>query len=85
MVQYVDLLADTICSPITAPGHSGVSVIRVSGEKAKELTQLFLKTLPSQLESHKAYFGTLKNKKNENIDQVIGDENGGKQSLRVVK
>ncbi len=60
MVQYVDLLSDTICSPITAPGHSGVSVIRVSGDKAKSLTLNLIKSLPSTLESHRAYFGTLK-------------------------
>ncbi len=36
MVRYVDLVSDTICSPITAPGHAGVAIVRVCGDKALE-------------------------------------------------
>lgn len=70
MVQYVNLLSDTICSPITAPGHSGVSVIRVSGDSAQISTRALAK-LPPHLESHKSYFVTLKNTNDESVDQVL--------------
>lgn len=71
MVQYVNLLTDTICSPITAPGYSGVAVIRVSGDEALKLTRLFVKTLPENLESHHSYLGYFVDAEGNQVDQIL--------------
>lgn len=72
MIQYVDLVEDTICAPITATGYAGVAVIRVSGSRALEIIQKICPFLPQKPESHKVYFGNLVTAKSqENIDQVL--------------
>lgn len=71
MVQYVNLLADTICSPITAPGYSGVAVIRVSGDEALKWTKAFIKNLPETIESHRCYLGNFSDADNVPVDQVL--------------
>lgn len=71
MVQYLDLTSDTICSPITAPGYSGISVIRVSGQKALEFTKKLFSPLPKKIKSHCSYLGFIENEKQERVDQVL--------------
>jgi len=75
---YVDLVEDTICALITAPGLSGISVIRVSGSKALSIVRQFCKFLPDTPESHKVFYGDFKNKQEINdgaasqtIDEVL--------------
>ncbi len=63
---------DTICSPITASGTSGVALIRISGSKSKEIIKTLCDFLPENLESHRVYYGFLKSpKKSNNIDEVM--------------
>lgn len=63
---------DTICAVSTPPGVGGISVLRVSGEKALEITRAIAPFLPANPESHRAYFGTLLNPKTKDaIDEVL--------------
>ena len=72
MIRYVDLVEDTICAPITAPGQSGVAVIRVSGNKALAMTKKLCPLLPDNMESHKIYLGTFKEwQTGKHLDQVL--------------
>lgn len=70
MIRYQDLLSDTICSPITPQGYSGVGVIRISGEKSFELTLQLMgqNKVPA---SHLAQLAFLKDEKGQTIDQVL--------------
>lgn len=61
---------DTICAVSTPPGVGGISVLRVSGEKALSITRGLAPFFPERPESHKAYFGTLV----DPIDQSPLDE-----------
>ncbi|MCC6137987.1 MAG: tRNA uridine-5-carboxymethylaminomethyl(34) synthesis GTPase MnmE, partial [Bdellovibrionaceae bacterium] len=56
MSAYVDLVDDTICALITAPGKAGVSVHRVSGPGALTISKKMIPSLPDSPESHRAYF-----------------------------
>ncbi|MCB0377616.1 MAG: tRNA uridine-5-carboxymethylaminomethyl(34) synthesis GTPase MnmE [Bdellovibrionales bacterium] len=72
MFRYVDLVSDTIIAPITAPGHAGVAVLRLSGAKSLKWTQDLCSFLPDSPESHKIYVGFLKSQSDEQpIDQVV--------------
>ena len=71
MVRYRDLVSDTICSPITAPGYSGVAVIRISGEKSLEAINKLTNTPLESVESHKSYLCVLKDQLNQKIDQTL--------------
>lgn len=51
---------DTICALATAHGIGAISVIRVSGARAAEITRQLAAFLPKELESHKVYYGFLK-------------------------
>lgn len=51
--------ADTICALATAAGIGAISVIRVSGPKAVEITRKVAAFLPEKPESHKIYYGFL--------------------------
>lgn len=62
---------DTICAPSTANGVGAISVIRVSGEKALEITsKIFSKDL-TEKESHTAHFGIIKDEKGSIVDEVL--------------
>lgn len=65
-------IQDTIIAPITAPGIGAVAVIRISGAEAIQLTDKFFfgKKLADQA-THTAHFGTIRNEKNETIDEVL--------------
>lgn len=71
MIRYRDLLSDTICSPITPPGYSGVAVIRVSGEKAFSATQNLIENKNIQFESHRSYLTSIVDSEEKKIDQVL--------------
>jgi tRNA modification GTPase len=63
---------DTICSPITAPGLAGISVIRISGEQSLDITQRLCAFLPKKIESHRVYYGFLKSSQEKiKIDEVM--------------
>lgn len=51
---------DTICALATAHGIGAISVIRISGKQAAEITRKLAAFLPRQAESHKVYYGILR-------------------------
>lgn len=71
MSAYVDLVDDTICALITAPGKAGVSVHRVSGPGALRLSRKIIPALPDPIESHRTYFVSLKDRSGEMIDEAL--------------
>lgn len=70
-MSYVDLVDDTICALITAPGLSGISVVRVSGATALEKVKKTCSFLPDNPESHRVYFGKIKSAEGEVIDECL--------------
>jgi tRNA modification GTPase len=63
---------ETICALSTAPGTGGIAVIRVSGDRALEITKKLCRFLPVPAESHRAYFGICRHQSNgEPIDEVV--------------
>lgn len=61
---------DTICALATAHGLGAISVIRISGPKAAEITRTIAAFLPEYLESHKIYYGVLKHA-GRDLDEVL--------------
>ena len=64
---------DTICAVSTPQGRGGISVVRISGPNSIEIIRKIADFLPSDLESHKVYFGTLKIKSGNNINNLIDE------------
>ncbi len=62
---------DTICAQSTASGEGAIAVVRVSGPKALVVTRSLAAFLPEFPESHKIYFGYLKSRSNQDLDQVL--------------
>lgn len=79
---------DTICALCTPRGKGAISLIRISGPKALEITKKLAGFLPSKPETHKAYFGTLKFNQKA-LDQVLltyfakGKSFTGEESLEI--
>ncbi|MCB9072659.1 MAG: tRNA uridine-5-carboxymethylaminomethyl(34) synthesis GTPase MnmE [Bdellovibrionaceae bacterium] len=71
MSRYVDLVDDTICAIITAPGKAGVSVHRVSGPSALKISQKISPKFPKAPESHRAYFLQLMDRNGHPIDEAL--------------
>jgi tRNA modification GTPase len=61
---------DTICALATAPGVGAIAVVRISGTKSLEISRTIGGFLPILLESHKAYFGTLR-ARGEVLDEAL--------------
>jgi tRNA modification GTPase len=61
---------DTICAITTGGGMSAIAVIRISGDKAIEITNsVFSKDITSAI-THSIHFGTI-NKDNDILDEVL--------------
>lgn len=71
MSSYVDLIDETICALITAPGPAGISVLRVSGPKALLYVKQHCSFVPDSPESHKVYFGNFIAKDKDIVDEVL--------------
>lgn len=71
MIQYRDLLSDTICAPVTAPGHAGVAVIRISGDNAFKYTAQTIENRDLSPETHRCYLTSIVDQNNVKIDQVL--------------
>jgi tRNA modification GTPase len=69
-MSYVDLVDETICALVTAPGLSGISVVRVSGPRALEIVKKHCSFLPEAPESHRAYFGKFKTLKDSSLELI---------------
>ncbi len=65
------LSAETICALSTAPGIGGIAVVRVSGEKAFEITDKIFSKSISQVESHTVHFGKIRQKDKTILDEVL--------------
>ena len=80
--------SETIAALCTPKGKGALSLLRISGPKALEITKKLAPFLPDQPESHKAYFGTLKEGAKE-LDQVLityfeeGRSFTGEESLEI--
>lgn len=62
----------TICAVSTPPGTGGISVIRVSGPESRSIIRSLCFFFPEQPESHRAYYGLLKNPADgKAIDEVV--------------
>jgi tRNA modification GTPase len=62
---------DTICALSTAPGIGAIAVIRISGKEAREkVSAIFSKDL-TQVDSHTAHFGRIRNPQGEILDEVL--------------
>jgi tRNA modification GTPase len=62
---------ETICALSTANGMGAIAVIRVSGKDALKITsKVFSKDL-EKVKSHTAHFGTIRDKDNNIIDEVL--------------
>lgn len=62
---------DTICAPSTASGVGAIHVIRVSGAEALTITsKIFSKDL-SDVDSHTAHFGTIRDQNGTIVDEVL--------------
>lgn len=62
----------TICAVSTPHGTGGISVLRLSGPQALSMARVFAGFLPNQPESHKAYFGVIKNPSTgDPVDEVV--------------
>ncbi|MCZ0932215.1 MAG: tRNA modification GTPase [Oligoflexia bacterium] len=78
----------TITALCTPQGKGALSLLRISGSKALEITKQLAPFLPVKPESHRVYFGTLKDKKKE-LDQVLityfekGRSFTGEESLEI--
>lgn len=70
-MSYLDF--DTIAAIATPVGRGGIGIIRVSGEKAVEIGTSFFRPVSGIKEpkSHRVYYGTFVNKKEEALDEVI--------------
>lgn len=60
MLSFRDRDKDTICAVSTPPGLGGISVIRLSGPATLELLRPLATFLPASPESHRAYYGWLR-------------------------
>ena len=85
MIDY----QDTICALATPNGVGAIGVIRLSGDKSWEITEaLFSKPLKEKL-SHTVHFGTISNRKNELLDEVLvtlfahGKSYTGEESVEI--
>ncbi|MFN8792550.1 MAG: tRNA uridine-5-carboxymethylaminomethyl(34) synthesis GTPase MnmE [Bdellovibrionales bacterium] len=62
----------TICAVSTPPGYGGISVIRVSGPHSEKIVRALFPKLPKKLESHRAYYGLLKDPSSgQDLDQAL--------------
>lgn len=80
-MQNHNHITDTICAIATAPGIGAIAVIRVSGEDAITIcNHIFNGKDLTQVESHTAHFGTIKDG-DKIVDEVLVTVFKGKRSF----
>lgn len=62
---------ETICAVSTPHGVGGISVLRVSGPLSFSILQKLCSFLPEHPESHRVYFGRIKDQNQNEIDEVL--------------
>lgn len=66
------VLSDTIVALATPPGIGALGVIRISGPRCFEIfAQMMQRASFKEPQSHKAYFGRIKNESGEVLDEVV--------------
>ncbi|MCB9027174.1 MAG: tRNA uridine-5-carboxymethylaminomethyl(34) synthesis GTPase MnmE [Bdellovibrionaceae bacterium] len=70
MQAFLEKDKDTICAVSTPPGHGGIAVLRISGDRALSLTRKICPDLPLSIESHRVYFAKIV----ENLSKCCIDE-----------
>jgi tRNA modification GTPase len=65
------ITSETICALSTAPGIGGIAVIRISGEKAFEITDKIFSKSISQTETHTIHFGKIIQEDKSILDEVL--------------
>lgn len=79
---------DTICALCTPKGKGAISLIRISGPKALEITRKLAGFLPLKPETRRVYFGVLK-EDNKPLDKILvsyfaeGQSFTGEESLEI--
>jgi tRNA modification GTPase len=70
---FADRDNDTICAISTPPGIGGISIVRISGNRAVEIVNQIASFVPKNPESHRVFYGTLKSAINDEnlIDEVL--------------
>ena len=68
----VDRDKDTICAVATPFGRGGISIIRISGDRALAIARALCPFMPENAESHRVYYGLLIEKETLlEIDEVM--------------
>ncbi len=63
---------ETIAAVSTAPGAGGIAVVRISGPRALEVVKKVAPFLPDGIESHRVYYGTVKEPlSRQPVDEVL--------------
>lgn len=64
--------SDVICALATAVGQSAIGVVRMSGKNSSQILRKIAPFLPQNLESHRIYYGNLReNSSDQIIDEVL--------------
>lgn len=61
---------DTIAALASAPGEGGVAVVRMSGAEAERILRAVFAPLPTQMESHRLYYGAVRDGR-ERVDEAM--------------
>ena len=70
--MYSDIeRVDTICALSTAEKNSAIGLIRVSGPQALKIARGLCAFIPLDPQSHRAYFGVIKDSSGDDIDEVL--------------
>ncbi|MBX7230645.1 MAG: tRNA uridine-5-carboxymethylaminomethyl(34) synthesis GTPase MnmE [Bdellovibrionales bacterium] len=70
--MYLPGDTDTIAAISTPLGRGGIAVIRVSGAQSLKIVQQIAPFLPERIESHRVYFGVLRNSEYpQGLDEVL--------------
>lgn len=62
---------ETIVALATAPGASGIAIVRLSGKESLALADKFFSKKVSSLASHTVHFGSIFDKEGKSIDSVL--------------
>ncbi len=65
--------SDTIIAPATAPGVGGIAIVRISGADALSALLSYFRpsAAPATLESHRLYYGALRDRSGCLVDEVM--------------
>jgi len=63
---------DVICALATGPGRSPIGVVRISGRDSEKVVRKLAEFLPTNIESHRSYYGLLRDPRSEAVlDEVM--------------